>query len=74
LHLNWEVALYSNVWIPFNSGWADRRIIPMRTELGLGFDPEGYMIMWWCPVCYDCGYISNWQGSMWDLGNAGEVH
>jgi hypothetical protein len=26
------------------------------------FDPEDYRIMWWCPVCDDCGYISNWQG------------
>ena len=38
------------------------------------FDPEDYRIMWWCPVCDDCGYISNWQDSMWDLRDAGEVH
>ena len=38
------------------------------------FDPDTYDIMWWCPVCDDCGYISNWKGSMWDLSEAGEVH
>jgi len=38
------------------------------------FDPDDRRIIWWCPVCDDCGYISNWQGSMWDLSDAGEVH
>ena len=38
------------------------------------FDPEDYRIMWRCPVCDDCGYISNWQGSMWDLSEADVFH
>lgn len=38
------------------------------------FDPEDERIVWWCPACDDGGYISNWQGSMWDMRNADEVH
>jgi len=28
-------------------------------------------IVWWCPVCEDNGYISDWKGSIWDLRNVG---
>ena len=38
------------------------------------FNPDDERIVWWCPVCDDNGYISNWKGSMWDLSEAGEVH
>lgn len=23
-------------------------------------------IVWWCPECGENGYISNWQGTLWD--------
>ena len=38
------------------------------------FDPDTYDIMWWCPVCDDNGYISDWKGSLWDLKDANEFH
>ena len=38
------------------------------------FNPDDERIVWWCPVCDDNGYISDWKGSMWDLRNAGEIH
>jgi hypothetical protein len=31
-------------------------------------------IVWWCPVCDDNGYISNWMNSMWDLSGADKLH
>ena len=37
-------------------------------------DPDDDRILWWCPVCDDCGYISDWQGSMWDLRDADVFH
>ena len=36
-------------------------------------DPETDDIMWWCPVCGDNGYITNWKGTIWDLTHADEV-
>lgn len=38
------------------------------------FDPEDERIVWWCPVCEDNGFISNWKGSMWDLSDANVFH
>ena len=37
-------------------------------------DPETESILWWCPVCLDNGYISNWKGTMWDFTDAEEIH
>lgn len=47
---------------------------PCQGTIEAYFDHEDERIMWWCPVCDDCGYISNWQGSMWDLREAGVIH
>ena len=47
---------------------------PCQGIIEADFDPEDYRIIWWCPVCDDRGYISNWQGSMWDLSEAGKFH
>jgi hypothetical protein len=38
------------------------------------FDFETEVIMWWCPVCGDNGYIHNWKGSLWDLSRMDERH
>jgi hypothetical protein len=27
---------------------------------------EDDRIVWWCPVCGENGYISHWQGTLWD--------
>jgi hypothetical protein len=32
-------------------------------------DVETNEIIWWCPICDDNGYIRNWKGTMWHLGN-----
>ena len=30
-------------------------------------------VVWMCPKCNDRGFISNWQGSIWDMSEMGEV-
>jgi hypothetical protein len=41
-------------------------------EAIVGFvDPETDDIVWMCPKCEDRGVISNWQGTIWDMSNAG---
>lgn len=30
-------------------------------------DPATGEIVWWCPECHDGGYISNWEGTLWDF-------
>ena len=32
--------------------------------------PETGMILWWCLVCLERGYIINWKGTLWDLSDA----
>lgn len=55
------------------------RCRPMRklckgTIMG-GTDPNTGVIIWWCPECHENGFISNWQGTIWDLSDAvGAVH
>ena len=36
-------------------------------------DPDTDAIVWWCPECGDHGFISNWQGTIWDLSDAGDT-
>lgn len=43
---------------------------PCKGILQGGTDPVTDMILWWCPECLESGYISNWQGTMWDLSDA----
>lgn len=35
-------------------------------------DPETNAVHWACPDCGDDGLISNWEGTIWDLRDAGE--
>lgn len=46
---------------------------PCLGMIEVDLDPETENIAWWCPVCDDNGYISNWKGTMWDLSKADEV-
>jgi hypothetical protein len=46
---------------------------PCLEEIVGFIDPETDGIVWKCPKCHDCGLISNWRGSMWDLSDLGEV-
>jgi hypothetical protein len=45
-----------------------RKPCPGMIEVDL--DPGTEDVVWWCPVCGDNGYISNWQGALWDLRDA----
>ena len=48
---------------------------PCRGFIGGDSDPDIDAIVWWCPVCADHGFISNWQDTLWDMSGAGdEVH
>ncbi len=46
---------------------------PCTGVIEADLDPETEDIDWWCPVCGDNGYISNWKGTMWDFTNVDEV-
>ena len=40
----------------------------------VGFvDPETDDIVWMCPKCGECGKISNWRNTIWDMTDSGEV-
>ena len=43
-------------------------------EILAGIDPETDDIFWKCPKCGDCGLISNWQGTIWDMSDIVGVH
>lgn len=46
---------------------------PCQEEI-VGFvDHETDDIVWMCPKCNDRGLISNWQGTIWDMSNAGDT-
>jgi hypothetical protein len=47
---------------------------PCTGVIQADLDPETDNIVWWCPVCKDTGVISNWQGTMWDMSDAGIEH
>ena|ERR1039457_644232 len=36
-------------------------------------DQDTDSIVWWCPDCGDHGFISNWQGTLWDMSEAGDA-
>ena len=46
---------------------------PCTGLIEVDLDPETESIVWWCPVCRDNGYISNWKGTLWDLSEADKV-
>jgi len=52
--------------------WCRRR--PGRTrclgEIEAWFDESTGSIRWQCPFCGDNGYISGWEGTLWDRGEA----
>jgi len=38
-------------------------------------DPNADVIVWWCPECLENGFITRWQGTMWDMSDAlGAAH
>jgi len=47
---------------------------PCTGVIEADLDPETEDIVWWCPICRDTGYISNWKGTIWDLSNAELIH
>lgn len=36
-------------------------------------DPNTKSIVWRCPICGDNGIITNWQGTLWDMSDAGDT-
>ena len=46
---------------------------PCKGHIKGDIGPDTGVIVWWCPECRDSGFISNWQGTMWDLSDAGEI-
>jgi hypothetical protein len=46
---------------------------PCLEEIIGYIDPETDDIFWKCPKCGDRGLISNWQGTIWDMSDDGEV-
>jgi hypothetical protein len=46
---------------------------PCREEIVGFIDPETDDVVWMCPKCNDRGFISNWQGTIWDMSEMGEV-
>ena len=47
---------------------------PCTGMIETDLDQQTDKIEWWCPVCDDNGYISNWKGSFWDITNPNEPH
>lgn len=47
---------------------------PCTGMIEADLDPETEDVVWWCPVCGDNGYISNWKGTRWDFTAADEAH
>ena len=48
---------------------------PCKGMIVGGTDPATGVIIWWCTECRVNGFISNWQGTMWDMSDAvGAVH
>jgi hypothetical protein len=49
--------------------------IPCKGVIEGGVAPDTGVIVWFCRECSENGFISNWQGTMWDLSDAdGAVH
>jgi hypothetical protein len=46
---------------------------PCQGHIEGHIDPDLKVIAWWCPVCGDNGFISNWQDTLWDLRGAGDT-
>ena len=42
-------------------------------EKGLSMADTYDDVVWMCPKCNDRGFISNWQGTIWDMSEMGEV-
>ena len=47
---------------------------PCLAEIVGFLDPETDDIIWMCPTCGDRGFISNWQGTIWDMRDAERFH
>lgn len=47
---------------------------PCTGTIASWIDPETGEICWQCPICEDNGFISNWEGTMWDLANEATYH
>lgn len=46
---------------------------PCLEKISGYISPETDEIVWKCPKCEDWGAISNWQGTIWDMSDAGET-
>lgn len=44
---------------------------PCRGWIRASLDSASRQVLWLCPVCGDNGRISGWEGTPWDLGDAG---
>jgi hypothetical protein len=47
---------------------------PCPGEIETDFEPDTDTIVWWCPVCGENGYITNWQGTLWDCATDSMPH
>lgn len=46
---------------------------PCMEEIVGYIDPETDDIFWKCLKCGDMGLITNWQGTIWDMSDEGEI-
>ena len=46
---------------------------PCLEKIASWIEPGSEDIYWICPKCKDRGRISNWKGTMWDLGDTPQV-
>ena len=47
---------------------------PCQGLIDSWIDPETGSIYWECPNCGDNGFISNWEGTLWDLTSDATHH
>lgn len=47
---------------------------PCTGVIQTDIDLQTNQIVWWCPVCEEQGFISHWQGSLWDCTNNAQSH
>lgn len=46
---------------------------PCKGQIEGHIAPYTEDIVWWCPLCGDSGFITNWKGTIWDLSEAGNT-
>ena len=68
------MATYPEPEYPTEYKISCRRGPPCLEEIIAGVDPETDEIFWKCLKCGECGLISNWQGTIWDMSEIDGVH